>query len=282
GELRVATGSNPTNNRVVYTSPVSLPTQSDKRVSLYVYAPGFTRDLDLLLVDERGDTVARVEMPLRRLSRQALLYGVVGDEPVALDLLENVTGGRGDAAVAYVGIEQLPEAPAAWNSLDVLIFTNVDSGRLSPAQREALRAWVSLGGQLVVAGGSGWQQTAAAFMEDLPVTPTGSATVDDLPSLSLQLGAPFRDPGPYLVTESNLRAGETLLHEDGLPLLARLAHGRGAIYYLALDPNAAPLLDWAGSEQLWERIVKQLPETPAWTQGPRNSYSAGQAVTRLA
>ncbi len=281
GELRVATGTNPTNNRVLYTSPVSLPTQSDKRVSLYVYVPGFASDLDLLLVDERGDTVARVEMPLRRLSRQTVLYGVVGDEPVALDLLENVSGSRGDAAVAYVGIEQLPEAAAAWNSLDVLIFTNVDSGQLSPTQREALDAWVSLGGQLVVTGGSGWQQTAAAFMADLPVTPTGSVTMDDLPSLSLQLGAPFRDPGPYLVTESSLRAGETLVHEDGLPLLARVGHGRGAIYYLALDPNAAPLLDWAGSIELWGRVVGQLPETPAWTQGPRNSYSAGQAVTRL-
>ena len=84
------------------------------------------------------------------------------------------------------------------------------------------------------------------------------------------------------MTESSLRAGETLLHEDGLPLLARVAQGRGAVYYLALDPNAAPLLDWAGSEALWQRIAQQLPETPAWTQGPRNSYSAGQAVTRLA
>lgn len=281
GELRVATGSNPTNNRVVYASPVSLPTQSDKRISLYVYVPGFASDLDLLLVDDRGETVASVEMPLRRLSRQALLYGVVSDEPVALDLLENVTGTRGDATVAYVDIERLPEAAAAWNNLDVLIFSNVDSGRLSPGQHHALSAWVALGGQLVVTGGSGWQQTAAAFTEELPVTATGSVTLDDLPSLQQQLGAPFRDPGPYLVTESSLRAGEILLHEDGLPLLARVAQGRGAVYFLALDPNAAPLLDWAGSEELWRRVAQQLPETPAWTQGPRNSYNAGQAVTRL-
>lgn len=281
GELRVATGSSPS-NRVLYTSPISLPTRSDKRVTLYVYLPSFASALDVLLVDEDGDTVASVEAPVRRLGRNTLLYGVVSDEPVALDLLENVTGSRTDAAVAYLDVDHLPETGPAWNSLDVLIFTNVDSGRLTPEQREAIDGWVALGGQLVVTGGSGWQQTTAAFLEKLPVTPAGSATVDDLPSLSLQSGAPFRDPGPYLVTESSLRAGETLLHEDGLPLLARVPEGRGAVYFLALDPNAAPLLDWAGSAELWRRVAQQGPETPGWTQGPRNSYSAGQAVSRLA
>lgn len=281
GELRVVTGGS-ASNQVVYASPVSLPTRSDKRVTLYVYLPGFASELDVLLVDDEGDTAANATVPVRRLSRHALLYGVVSDEPVDLDLLEDVTGNRTEAAVAYIDVEHLPEAGAAWSNLDVLIFTNVDSGRLTPEQREALSGWVALGGQLVVTGGSGWQQTAAAFVEQLPATPAGSATVDDLPSLRLQTGVPFRDSGPYLVTESSLRAGETLLHEDGLPLLARVAEGRGGFYFLALDPSAAPLLDWDGSEALWRMVAEQAPETPAWTQGPRNSYSAAQAVGRLA
>jgi hypothetical protein len=277
GELRIVTGSSPS-DRVVYTSPISLPTQSDKRVTFYVFLPGFTSELELLLLDDNGDLVASTEASLRRISADTLLYGVVSDEPGALDLLENVTGSRRQAAVAYLDVAHLPDVGAAWRPLDVLVFSGADSGRLAPEQREALAAWLNTGGQLVVAGGSSWQQTVAAFSEWLPVTPTGSRTIDDLPGLRRQTGSAFRDPGPYLVTESSLRTGEVLVHEEGLPLLARGAAGRGAVYFLALDPNAAPLLDWAGSAELWRPVAQRVPETATWMQGPRNGYSAGQAV----
>jgi uncharacterized membrane protein YhaH (DUF805 family) len=281
GTFQVVTGNSP-NDRVVYTSPVSLPTQSDKRITFYVYLPGFASDLDLVLLDENGDEMSAVEVPVRRLSQNALLYTVVSDESVALDLLENVSDTRTEAVVAYVGIDNLPDAAPAWNGIDVLVFSNVNSGQLSLAQREALEAWLDAGGQLVVTGGTGWQKTVAAFDGLLPATPTGGISVDDLPALRTRLGAPFRDPGPYLITESNLRAGELLLHEEGLPILARAPKGKGAVYFLALDPSAPPLLDWAGSEELWSLIAERLPDIPVWTQGPRNSYSAGQAIGSLA
>jgi hypothetical protein len=280
GTLRVVTGSNP-NDRVVYTSPLSLPTQSDKRVTFYVFLTGFASDLEVELLDEGGDLVASAEARLRRLGAQALLYGVVSDEPVALDHLENVRGSRREAAVAYLDVTQLPDIAPALGALDILVFAGADSGRLAPEQRTALDAWVDLGGLLVVSGGSRWQQASAAFAGELPVTPSGSRTVDDLPGLRRQTGSAFRDAGPYLVTESSLRAGDVLLHEEGLPLLARVKVGRGGYYFLALDPNAPPLLDWAGSADLWSRVAQGLSEAPYWTQGPRNSYTAGQAIGSL-
>ena len=280
GELRIVTGSGP-NNRVLYSSAISLPTQSNKRVYLYVYVQGITDGLTVVLVDERGNGVVEADSTLDRLQSNALLYGVVSSEPAALDSLEDVAGGRPEAAVALLNLEDLPPVAAAWNALDVLVLTNVDSGRLTSEQREALEGWLSTGGQLVVAGGPGWRQTTTALADLLPVTVTGSESRDDLPVLSAFGGVSFRDPGPYVVATSRLRDGSLLLYDGDLPLLARRPHGAGAVYFLALDPSLAPLLDWQGNERLWSEIATRTAPLPFWAKGARNSYSAAQALRSL-
>lgn len=280
GELRVVTGSGPS-NRVVYSSPISLPTQSDKRVHLYVYVQGITDRLTVRLLDEQGDAIIAAEGDLDRLQADALLYGVVSGEPASLAYLENVAGDRPEAAVALLDLDDLAPVAAAWNALDVLVLTNVDSARLTSEQREALEGWVSTGGQLVVAGGPGWRQTTTALADLMPVTVTGSESRDDLPALRALGGVPFRDPGPYVVAAGRLRDGSLLLYENELPLLARRSHGAGAVYFLALDPSLAPLLDWQGNEQLWSEIATRAAPLPFWAQGARNSYSAAQALRSL-
>lgn len=281
GELQVITGSGPS-NRVVYSSPISLPTRSNKRVTFYVYVQGFANRLDVLLVDGEGETVSEVESNrLEQLGSDALLYGVVSEEPVELAFLEDVTAGRAEAAVALLEAEMVPEVGAALNALDVIVFTHVDSGRLAPAQVEALRGWVNTGGQLVITGGSEWQRTTAAFGELLPVAVSGSESVDDLPALAAHTAVPFRDPGPYVMATSTLESGQLLLHQDGTPLLARQEVGQGAVTFLALDPTLAPLLDWDGNERLWREVAGNVPELPVWARGIRNSYAAGQALNSL-
>lgn len=282
GELRITLGSVSSGDLVTYSAPIDLPTQSNKRVTLYVYPPRFTTQMEVALVDGNGRSL--LTQPTNRLTQlglDGLLYGVVTPTPGDLDFLQNVSEGRPEAAVAYLSLAELPDLPIALSSLDVLIFHDVDTGQLTPAQRTALDAWVEAGGQLVVTGGPGWQKTAVSLADLLPVTLSGSETVVDLPALSQFAGLPFRDPGPYLVTTSSLRRGELLLHQDGLPLLARQDQGRGSVYFLALDPSLAPLVDWNGSPILWGEVARRVPTPSPWAAGVRNSYAANQAVGSL-
>lgn len=281
GELRMSIGSFASGDELVYNTPVSLPTQSNKRVTLYINLRGMAGTPTVQLLDQNGRTLTTVQTnTLTQLANDALLYGVVSPDPGEFDFLQNVKGGRTRAAVAYLDIDSLPAAAAAWDSLDVLVFHDTDTGVLSLEQQQALQQWVRTGGQLVVAGGPGWQKTTAALTEMLPVTVSGSEAVADLPALSAAIGAPLRDAGPYLVTTSSLRSGELLYHQDGLPLLARQAWGQGQVYFLALDPKLAPLLDWSGNEQLWTAVA-DIPQRPYWAQGVQNSYAAGTAVASL-
>ncbi len=281
GELRVTVGSGTFGDKLVTSSPISLPTQSNKRVVLYVNMARIGTPV-VELVASNGEVVAETAVnPLQQLQLDGLLYGIVSSEPGEFEMLDRVTAGRPNVGVAFLGIEDLPETAVAWNALDVLVFNDVDTGTLSSTQREALAAWVNTGGQLVVTGGPGWQKTTAALADLLPVSVTGSESVADLPALSEAVAEPFRDPGPYLVTTSSLRGGELLYYQDNLPLLAAQKMGRGTVYFMALDPKLAPLLDWDGSEIVWGAIAARVPDLPPWGGPFQNMYAAGTAVTSL-
>lgn len=279
GEIRITLGSVAAGNQLIYNAPLSLPTQSNKRLTLYVSIDSIVTSLAVELLDENQSPLAETRTnSLDSLDADDLFYGVVSSDPAEFSLLENVTGSRRQAAVGFLDIADLPEVAAAWNTLHVLIFDDVDTGQLTADQQQALRGWVNTGGQLVITGGAGWQKTAVSFTDLLPVTITGSQSVPDLPTLSTYASLPFRDPGPYLVATSSLKSGELLLHQDGLPLLARQPLGRGSVYFLALDPKAAPLVDWDGSEQVWAEVAIRAPILPSWATGAKNSYAAGSAV----
>ena len=84
---------------------------------------------------------------------------------MSLEFLERVTGDREDAQVAFLELADLPDSASGWTALDVLILNDVDTGRMSDAQKIALEGWIHGGGQLVVTGGASWQQNSAGVQE---------------------------------------------------------------------------------------------------------------------
>jgi hypothetical protein len=283
GELRLVISDGP-GNQTVYTTPLDLPTQSDKRVTMLVKAPRNLSSLEVDLV-ANGRSVGSATTRtggLRDLPVHTLLYGVVTPDVGGFDFLTSVDGRRGETAVAYLSLHHLPDVPPAWNSLDVLILHDSDSSQFSSAQRQALAGWIQSGGQLVVTGGPGWQPTASSLSDWLPVIPHSVENSDSLPVLSQQAGIPLNSSGPYLVTNSSLRQGELLWHQEGLPLLARRDWGQGSVYFLALDPTLAPLRGWAGQPVLWQSVAGQVPDLTPWSRGIQNGRSAVTAVSTLA
>ena len=281
GEVRVVGPASAVTAPLVFSAPISLPTGSDKRIPLVVNLPAFGDNLTVQLVSD-GQVLAETETdPLRGVNRDELFYGVVSSDPGGLAFLETIPGGRRDAAVAFLDLADLPEVSSAWNGMDVLVLDDVDTSRLTAGQLAALRAWLESGGQLVVTGGPGGPRTAAGVADLLPVAVTGVTSVDELPALTEFAGLPLSSAGPYAVTTAELVKGETLIEQNGQPLLARADIGRGAVTFLALDPRGAPLAGWAGGEQLWSTIATAAPLLPPWAGGIRDGYAANQAVATI-
>ena len=281
GEVRIISPGTGGAGALVYSAPITLPGGADKRVPLVVYMAPFSGRLTAQLVAD-GRVVAEVETNrLTSLGRDDLLYGVVSPEPGGMAFLETIQGSRSDAAVAFVTLDDLPEVSSAWDALDILVLDDIDTSRLTSGQLAALRAWVENGGQLVVSGGPGGPKTAAGVAELLPVTVTGVESLTNLSALGDFGGAPLSSEGPFVVTTASLIAGETMIEQDGVPILARRDIGRGSVFFLALDPKAAPLAGWSGSEALWSAIIANTPELPPWGWGIQDTYAASQAVSYI-
>lgn len=267
----VEAGADYDGNARLYRMPVSLPTQSHKALTVYVYGDSYLSQVNVRLFGDRDRELIApvVSNNLTQLNSDDLLYAIVSPERPPLGFLTEVTGRRGQAAVAYLDVATLPEQAAAWNSFDVLIVANADTTRLTPLQRHWLSAWLATGGQLIVTGGPGAALATAGLVDWLPVRLEGNQALPDLPALRAVLEAatgatlPFATPGPYLVATSRLQQGEVWWQQDEWPLLARRAWGNGAVYFLALDPALAPLSGWTGNPALWSQIAARIP-APHW------------------
>ena len=280
GVLRAVVGR-PNEEQVVYETPIALPTQSQKRVTTFVYFPDFSTSLNVVL-REGNETIAQSRITdLSQVAPDAMLYGILSDEPGELEFLERVTGDRQSAQVAFLELADLPDSASGWRALDVLVLNDVDTGRMSDVQKTALEAWVNGGGQLVVTGGASWQQNSVGVQGLLPVRLTGSESFADLPGLSSDFGEVYRDDGPYVVTTSTLQDGQILYAEGSTPILAQRNLGRGNVFFLALDPKTAPLRDWDANEAFWEVIVRDSQQLPFWATGVKESFLIRDAVRNL-
>lgn len=282
GLLQVNVDDSFSNTNTLYETTVSLPNQSNKLIQTYLFLPNLYSRLTVTFLDEKSSRAQEVfTNNLEQIEQNDLLYGIISSQPDEFTFLETVSGGRLGASVAFMELDQLPALPTAWHALDILVLSDVDSAKLTSEQQAALQSWLQMGGQLVITGGANWQKTTTAFSDLLPVSISGTESVADLPAFSQAIGVPFRDNGPYILTTSSLTNGELLYHQNGIPILARKSYGRGHLYFLALDPQFAPLKDWDGNETLWSTIANMVPELPFWALGIQNPYSAQTAVGAL-
>lgn len=278
GRLEINDPQGYTGLEVLITRELDLPTQSRREFFLYAAPQG---SLSTLKAELKTNTQAAstVVANVQTLSVSDLLFGQLVGSSAAFSFINNIDPLSGQAYVAQLEIEDLPPVSAAWQSLDVLIVSDQDTGPLTPEQRAALRDWVTMGGQLVVMGGPGWQKTAAGLRELLPLTPTGTRTVNNLSDLAvLATNAPALS-GEATVAIGSLNPNAVVLASAGeVPLIITQRVGYGQVAYFTVDPAFAPLRGWDGLEDVFRRVLAATGDRPSWASGISNWSSAQTAV----
>ncbi len=267
---------------LLITRAVDLPTQSRREIYLYVPTEGYLSSLKVSLFSSQNKEIITQTVRLAQTNGNDLLFGVVAGSPSAYEsVLAAVDPVNGQAYVARLELEDLPPVTYAWHALDVLIFSDVDTGALTPDQRAALSGWVSAGGRLIVAGGPTWQKTSAGLIDLLPLTPNATTTLPGLDALAkfTSAAAPV---GPAVAAIGALAPDAvTLVSQGDVPLVVIRRSGFGQVAFLAVDPAFDPLDQWAGSEGLYRNILTGTAQRPSWSAGLRNWYAARDAINAI-
>jgi hypothetical protein len=281
----------------VYKYPLDLPSVARKVVTVYV-RPSQTFSLTLdISFSSQGKELTKTRLQMNSLGLNDTLVGVLAENSSSYNVLSQTAPANGTATVAVISPDQIPDAPQGLAALDLLVFSGVDSGELSPAQRQALVEWTAWGGRLIITGGAAWQQSSFGFVENelIPIRVQGSETLreTDLASALEQIQAYASSPEGFTTTEGlviafgTLNPGAAVLLSapieggSALPLVVSKRYGAGEVVFLAFDPSQPPLRAWSGSEDFYRILLSAPLPQPAWNGGILDWGMAVQAAQTL-
>jgi len=267
--------------------PIDLPSVSKKEVAVYLYPEGYSRTIQVSFISGKK-TLDTAQLQLDNYASTDLWYGILAGSPSQFNILSQISTTNATARTIPLEITDIPERAQILNPIDVLIVSDIDTGKLTSPQRSALMEWVAGGGRLVLTGGANWQKTAAGFMETnlLPLLPTGSVEVNNLDNLlrfsTSSQALPETEQGLLAATGSQAEDAQVLVEADNTnPLILQKLYGAGEVLYLTFDPNHPIIKNWAGREDFFRSLLSNPLDKPSWLPGIRNWVQAKEAALTL-
>ncbi len=284
-----------------FSTAIDLPSGSRKSTQLFIIPSGYGSQVRVELISNDGVVLSSSNQRIQGMQTLDMLYVVITASASGSVDMTGVKMNGYDAFQANWSVENIPAHGAALQAVDLMLFSDIDSGTLTAEQRAAIDQWVANGGHLVVTGGANWQATAAGFDGLLPFTPTSSASIGGLPELArwtmsgdgstADETVALADAQAALNTQTLVSTGTVngdaqVLIETGstapaTPLLVRRSYGSGVIDYLSADPNTLPLRGWRGLGGLWFTLMSSREPLPSWGRSFTNWASAESATEIL-
>lgn len=266
-----------------YRIPFTITEGGSKRVFLYVSVNNFERNIQVELLDSRENIVLSQRESIRQINYQDVLYAVVSESPTGVVDVSRRPISYGLSYQANWQPDDIPPKADALRSIDVLVFSDTDTGKLTADQQQAIYQWVISGGHLIVTGGPTWQRTTAGLLDLLPTEPSGTQTITDLTPLGTYLGQPGEElVSTTILTENTPKEGASVLLKIGdIPFIVRRFQGAGTVDFLAADTSIDPLRSWDGTDSLWYELVINARARPSWTYGLERFEEAGNAVSNV-
>ncbi len=250
--------------------PISIAATARKRISLSLIAPdGDNYSLWGFFVPPKGRILGIGELFTRALEAKKRLVAVVGqDRPEGLDLP--------DLETVSLAPERLPEDWRGYAALEALVWLDGKATEIrSPAQLDALRAWICSGGRLVVARANEVGIGGTPLMKLLPVRSLGGREVEGLEGLTGIPGAASAPQGKTMVLESVPLRGHAALTQGGIPLVVESALDAGRVSFVAFDPSRGPFTQWKEARKFWAWLLKPPSAPPA--RDPNSPDTAAKA-----
>lgn len=269
GTIEVEQTESPESGTRTCAARVNLPANSKKLYHVYKDMSGYGNNAFVTLRGRRA--VLRQKVKVQHPSADDMVVVTVGDRASRLNFLsqetiaaQHLSGRRRGSsstndATIFVGSiapRMLPDRPAAYEGVDLLIASRMSPASVNPKALAAIGMWVASGGTLVVPVGPNVKSYRNAFYDEmLPVTLTGTANLPGLTCLDGRGGAFPAGPVTVATSAPKPGIGRVTASESGIPITAQRAYGAGRVIYIALDAASAPFKDWSGQANFWKSIL---------------------------
>lgn len=267
-----------------FSTPIDLPTGSDKTAFLYIQAQPVASTVIVELIDDEGVRIADQPIGLTAIDARDALHMVVSGTGANTIPLNNVVQGGYTARQARWEVDNIPSDVAAMQAIDTLILYDVQSDELTIDQVETITAWVAVGGHLIVIGGPSWAQTSSGLSADLlPFMPNSSQNIDDISTIAEYLGNSDALSTRTFISTGDVSENSSVLVEtaEGLPLYIRRELGTGNIDFMTVDPTLEPLRSWSNLSQFWFTVLSNPAPEPGWQRGFLDLQDAARSLAIL-
>lgn len=246
-------------NEQIFELPLDLPQQSRKAFVTYVNSGAdFGSNITFTLWDETNQRKLAINQPSLKSIADDLLVGVLSSRSTAGDGLASVAlNSQNNTRMVYLTPTDISTTGVALQAFEILLVADFDLNKLTADQTNAIKDWVTAGGNLIVSSGSSQAQQQLQPLADwLPAT-FGAATRSDWAALAAAVGwAPTDAAGN--ITPLHLKPNVTPLLLAGEPdaaTLLQVSQGSGTLTLLAFDPTLAPFADDPHLSDLYAHLV---------------------------
>ncbi|MEI7732294.1 MAG: hypothetical protein WCO56_22155 [Verrucomicrobiota bacterium] len=276
---------------------LELPTGTMKRFVIPVFnSTRYNSTWNATLYDSKGNKRAEMrDIRVRKVTgSKAPVLGAIVRSMTSLPVFPNANNSHAEfqPMVARIQPEQFPDNPLALEGLTAVYLNSAKALTLKMQQANALLAWISAGGHLIVAVDQPGDFQANRWLGDLiPFAPTSLQQLPDHSGLKRwvetaatkvsaaddsgmnRAGVTARHPGfvnlrvdpafdstPLPTATGSLRDGRVVAESGGVPLVITGQRGRGRVTVLTFNPELRPITDWKERSYFWARLLDLPPE----------------------
>ncbi|MDQ0337458.1 hypothetical protein J2S00_000228 [Caldalkalibacillus uzonensis] len=247
----------------VYYRPVAISQGTTQMVSLYV--PGdYLSGASVRLVQE-GKEVAKTTLSGPSLSGEAILIGVLAEDPNTGSFLESLPKDIFHSSVRVVALNRsdIPERPIFLDGLDVIVINDFSRDQLTSAQVESIQEWTLNGGLLVLAGGPHYDKLPDRLKDISPVKVNGTVSLKELPGLDTDIADNIPLQRPLTISRTREVKGQVVVEQDENPLFVLGPAGHGHVLYVAYDLAGEFINAGEGHQHVWAELLSRTVVTSA-------------------
>ena len=247
---------------VLYAYPIQMPPNGAKEITFDVVLPSIISDMQIFLMDAKGNTLSSLQLGLTAVSEESVLAGVFSDAFDHLSYLRLIelhdafsgTSEKLGGSLLPLHQSKMPNSLDTLNLYNLIFINDYDTTQLSAEQVSLLNAWVQAGGTLVLGTGQHFDKVMRGLDAlGLEATSSGTRALSVLNLYGTKEWA--LDGETYTAATLTMNGTPQAYGDDGMPVILEQKSGKGAILICGFDLGLSPIPEYIAFSTALSSII---------------------------